>query len=31
MAGKLGWDAARTAAEIEKYRGVVAGTRRFRK
>jgi glycerol-3-phosphate dehydrogenase len=30
MAVKLGWDEARTAQEIEKYRGVVAGTRRFR-
>ncbi len=31
MAGRLGWDAARTAREVERYRGVVAGTRRFRK
>jgi glycerol-3-phosphate dehydrogenase len=30
MAGRLGWDAPRTAREIERYRGVVAGTRRFR-
>ncbi|MDB4967254.1 MAG: dependent oxidoreductase [Myxococcales bacterium] len=31
MALKLGWDAGRTAEEIEKFRGVVANTRRFRK
>jgi glycerol-3-phosphate dehydrogenase len=31
MAARLGWDDARTQREIEHYRGVVAGTRRFRK
>ncbi|HXU74516.1 MAG TPA: glycerol-3-phosphate dehydrogenase [Polyangia bacterium] len=31
MATRLGWDEARTAREIEHYRGVVAGTRRFRR
>ena len=31
MAARLGWDEARTVAEIERYRGVVAGTRRFRR
>jgi glycerol-3-phosphate dehydrogenase len=31
MAHKLGWDEARTQREIEHYRGVVAGTRRFRR
>jgi glycerol-3-phosphate dehydrogenase len=30
MAARLGWDEARTLAEIEHYRGVVANTRRFR-
>jgi len=30
MAARLGWDEARTAREIEHYRSVVAGTRRFR-
>ena len=30
MATRLGWDEARTRREIEHYRGVVAGTRRFR-
>jgi glycerol-3-phosphate dehydrogenase len=31
MAPKLGWDDARTKAEIEHYRGVVARTRLFRR
>jgi glycerol-3-phosphate dehydrogenase len=30
MALKLAWDEARTREELEKYRAVVAGTRRFR-
>jgi glycerol-3-phosphate dehydrogenase len=30
MAEKLGWDRARTDAEVERYRQIVAGTRRFR-
>ncbi len=30
MATRLGWDEARTTREIAHYRGVVAGTRRFR-
>jgi glycerol-3-phosphate dehydrogenase len=30
LATRLGWDDARAAAEVEKYRAVVAGTRRFR-
>jgi glycerol-3-phosphate dehydrogenase len=30
MADKLGWDAARTAAEVERYRKIVADTRRFK-
>jgi hypothetical protein len=31
MAGRLGWDAARTAREVARYREVVARTRLFRK
>jgi glycerol-3-phosphate dehydrogenase len=31
MAHKLGWDELRTQREIERYRAVVAGTRRFRR
>jgi glycerol-3-phosphate dehydrogenase len=30
MATRLGWDEARTARELQHYRDVVAGTRRFR-
>jgi glycerol-3-phosphate dehydrogenase len=30
MAARLGWDAARTAREVEHYRNVVAVTRKFR-
>jgi glycerol-3-phosphate dehydrogenase len=30
MAARLGWDAARTSAEADKYRAVVASTRRFK-
>jgi glycerol-3-phosphate dehydrogenase len=31
MAHKLGWDELRTAREADRYRAVVAGTRRFRR
>jgi glycerol-3-phosphate dehydrogenase len=30
MAARLGWDAAKTAEQVEHYRGVVARTRLFR-